>query len=102
MSISYRERETKQEIIRLTGEPKARDKNDLYDLKGLTVNQLKDELRARSLPLTGLKPELFSRLTDALTVEHDLCDNNEGELEEVLDDENTYEDEFENYEAGVI
>ena len=38
------ERETKQEIVRITGEPKARDKNDLYDLKGLTVNQLKDEL----------------------------------------------------------
>ena len=69
-----------------------RDHNDLYDLKALTVNQLKDELRERSLPLTGLKPELVSRLSDALTVEHDLGDDNKEELDEALEDENIDED----------
>ena len=86
----------------MTGEPKDRDENDLYDLKSLTVNQLKEELRERSLPLSGLKPELVACLSDALTLEHDLGDDNEEELDEVLKDENTDEDDFVNYDSGVI
>lgn len=77
--LFHTERETKQEIISLSGEPKARDNNDLHDLKARTVNQLKDELRERCLPLSGLKPELVSCLTNTLTVEHDLGDDNEEE-----------------------
>ena len=63
---------------------------------------MKEELRERSLPLSGLKPELVSRFSDALTLEHDLGDDNEEESEETLEDENTDEDEFVNYDSGVI
>ena len=87
--LFHTQRETKQEIIRLTGESKERGNNNLYDLKALTVNQLKEELRERSLPLSGLKPELVSRLSDALTLEHDLGDDNKEELDKALEDENT-------------
>ena len=44
----------------------------------------------------------MSRISDVLTVEHDLGDDNEEELDEALEDENTDEDEFVNYDSGVI
>ena len=45
---------------------------------------------------------LVCRLSDALTREHDLDDDNEEELDGSLEDENTDEDEFVNYDSGVI
>ena len=44
----------------------------------------------------------MSRLSDALTLRNDLGDDNEEELDEVLEDENTDEDDFVNYDSGVI
>ena len=44
----------------------------------------------------------MSRFSDAWTLDHDLGDDNEEELDEALEDENTDEDESENYESGVI
>ena len=53
--IFRKDRETKREIIKLVGESNNNNENDLYDLKALTIPQLKDELRERSLPLSGKK-----------------------------------------------
>ena len=88
-----KDRETKRVVITLEGESKNSDKNDLYDLKSLTKPQLKDELRARGLSLSGNKPELLERLTQVLTVEHDLGEEAEDEGDIVIMEQNDKEDE---------
>ena len=88
-----KDRETKRVVIKLEGESKNTDEHDLYDLKSLTVSQLKDELRERGLSLCGNKPELLERLTQVLTVEHDLGEEAEDEGDIVIMEQNDTEDE---------
>ena len=88
-----KDRKTKRVVITLEGESKNSDKHDLYDLKSLTKPQLKDELRARGLSLSGNKPELLERLTQVLTVEHDLGEEAEDEGDIVIMEQNDTEDE---------
>ena len=89
MFISFRERNKARDNKINWRTKRERDHNDLYDPKTLTVNQLKEELRERILPLSGIKPELLSCFSDALTLEHDLGDDNKEELDEALEDEKT-------------
>ena len=91
--IFKKERETKREIIKLVGESKHNDEHDLYDLKALTIPQLKDELRERSLPLSGRKSDLLERLTNALMVEHDLGEQVQDECDIAFMEENEKGDE---------
>lgn len=46
---------------------------DLAELEKMTVPKLKEELKKRGLPLTGLKAELKARLIEALNAEQVGC-----------------------------
>ena len=71
--------------------------NNPFGINGLTINQLKDELRGRGLRVGGNKPELLQRLADALAAKFlddaDEIDEDNGEagVDEVVADQTDLE-----------
>ena len=78
---------TKHTVSNTVGDTvNAQQQDDEYGLQGLTVNDLKNELRERGLPLSGLKQDLLDRLKAALQDATAQDDDYVGE--ELLVDEN--------------
>ena len=63
-------RDERGEIKTHAVRPVETNKNDPHQLKSMTIQQLKDELKARNLPVTGAKSVLIRRLTTYLDADH--------------------------------
>eukprot|EP00050_Salpingoeca_kvevrii_P002104 m.186895 g.186895 ORF g.186895 m.186895 type:complete len:220 (-) comp10537_c0_seq1:157-816(-) len=76
-------KDTKRETTQAERDAAAAAAAAPVDIRTLTVEQIKDELRARSLPLTGKRDALVNRLQDA--VDKEAADANDGEAADDTD-----------------
>jgi len=70
---------------------------NMDDIKSFTVNDLKRELKARNLPVSGNKPDLIQRLTDYIAANDEHILDTSGRVDESLL-EGVHEDEV----LGII
>lgn len=75
--------EIKTHVVKVIDEKeKESEQDDPHGIKSLKVQELKDELRARGLPISGVKAVLIERLTASLNKDHTVVNYETLESEE--------------------